>query len=166
MRLKLGTKIDLSERFVRLICQICQILISNDSMSYPRDFRDSEKNARRTDGPTTGPTDRRTDRPSYRDAWTHLKISICEKDLGKRTIHQNTDDNRRQKTDKRIKIRLKKLWTNQRRATRVAVRERILYEAWFLVTELHLFTCKYLIYRIEFCKILKWNEAENRHYVL
>ena len=46
MRLKLGTKIDLSERFVRfvrLICQICQILFSNDSMSFPRDFRDLKK---------------------------------------------------------------------------------------------------------------------------
>ena len=43
MRLKLGTKIDLSERFVRLICQICQILFSNDSMSFPRDFRDLRK---------------------------------------------------------------------------------------------------------------------------
>ena len=43
MRLKLGTKIDLSKRFVRfvrLICQICQILFSNDSMSFPRDFHD------------------------------------------------------------------------------------------------------------------------------
>ena len=32
----------------------------------------------RIDGPTDGPTDRRTDRrtdiPSYRDAWTHLKM--------------------------------------------------------------------------------------------
>ena len=46
MRLKLGTKIDLSERFVRfvrLICQISQILFSSDSMSFPRDFRDLKK---------------------------------------------------------------------------------------------------------------------------
>ena len=61
MRLKLGTKIDLSERFVRfvrLISQICQILFSSDSMSFPRDFRDLEKkNARRTDGRTDGRTD-------------------------------------------------------------------------------------------------------------
>ena len=66
MRLKLGTKIDLSERFVRfvrLICQICQILFSNDSMSFPRDFLDLKKTR---DGRTDhGP---RTDRPSYRDA--------------------------------------------------------------------------------------------------
>ena len=36
IRLKLGTKIDLSERFVRfvrLIFQMCQILFSSDSMS-------------------------------------------------------------------------------------------------------------------------------------
>ena len=74
MRLKLGTKIDLSERFVRLICQVCQILFSNDSMSFPRDFRDSKKNARRTDRPRTDHG--RTDRPSYRDALTHLKTWI------------------------------------------------------------------------------------------
>ena len=69
MRLKLGTKIDLSERFVRFcqmsdlqvkICQICR-------------FPQLKKNARRT---TDGPTDGRTDRPSYRDAWTHLKIVL------------------------------------------------------------------------------------------
>ena len=63
MRLKLGTKIDLSERFVRfvrLISQICQILFSSDSMSFPRDFRDLKK--RETDGPTDGPTDQPTDR--------------------------------------------------------------------------------------------------------
>ena len=65
MRLKLGTKIDLSERFVRFvrlisqICQICQILFSSDSMSFPRDFRDLKKTRDRlTDGPTDGPTDR------------------------------------------------------------------------------------------------------------
>ena len=34
-----------------------------------------KKNAIRTDGPTDGPTNRRTDRPSYRDAWTHLKMA-------------------------------------------------------------------------------------------
>jgi len=66
MRLKLGTKIDLSERFVRfvrLICQICQILFSNDSMSFPRDFRDLKKtrDGPTMDGPTDGPTDGRTD---------------------------------------------------------------------------------------------------------
>ena len=33
MRLKLGTKIDLSERFVRFVRLICQILFSSDSMS-------------------------------------------------------------------------------------------------------------------------------------
>ena len=68
MRLKLGTKIDLSERFVRfvrLICQINQILFSSDSMSFPRDFRDLKKTRdgpteRRTDGPTDGPTDGQT----------------------------------------------------------------------------------------------------------
>ena len=27
------------------------------------------------DRPMDGPTDQRTDRPSYRDAWTHLKIA-------------------------------------------------------------------------------------------
>ena len=63
MRLKLGTNIDLSERFVRLICKICQILFSKDSMSFPRDFRDFKK--RETDGPTDhgwtdGPTDGQT----------------------------------------------------------------------------------------------------------
>ena len=61
MRLKLGTKIDLSERFVRfvrLICQICQILFFNDSMSFPRDFRDLEKTR---DGPTDLRTDLRAD---------------------------------------------------------------------------------------------------------
>ena len=71
MRLKLGTKIDLSERFVRLICQICQILFFNDSMSFPRDFRDLKKREMdgRTDhGRTDRRTDGRTDRPSYRDA--------------------------------------------------------------------------------------------------
>ena len=61
MRLKLGTKIDLSERFVRfvrLISQICQILFSSDSMSFPRDFRDLKKTRDgRTDGPTNGRTD-------------------------------------------------------------------------------------------------------------
>jgi len=65
MRLKLGTKIDLSERFVsfvRLISQICQILFSSDSMSFPGDFRDVKKTR---DGPTDRP---RMDRPSYRDA--------------------------------------------------------------------------------------------------
>ena len=78
MRLKLGTNIDLSERFVRfvrLICQISQILFSSDSMSFPRDFRDLKENARRTDGRTDGRTDRRTD-PLFRDAWTHLKINL------------------------------------------------------------------------------------------
>ena len=66
MRLKLGTKIDLSERFVRivrLICQICQILFSSDSMSFPRDFRDLKKTR---DGRTDRPTDRRTDEPTDR----------------------------------------------------------------------------------------------------
>ena len=29
-----------------------------------------------TNGPTDGPTDQRTDRPAYRDARTHLKISL------------------------------------------------------------------------------------------
>ena len=29
-----------------------------------------------TDRPTDGQTDRRTDKASYRDAWTHLKISV------------------------------------------------------------------------------------------
>ena len=56
----------------------------------------------------------------------------CEKGLGKITKHHNADDNRKQKTDKRVRIRLEKLWTNQRSATRepvVAVIERILYEA-------------------------------------
>ena len=64
MRLKLGTKLDLSERFVRFvrfICQICQILFSSDSMSFPRDFRDLKKNARWTDGWTDGWTDARMD---------------------------------------------------------------------------------------------------------
>jgi len=50
MRLKLGTKIALSERFVRFVRFICQILFSSDSMSFPRDFRDLKK--RETDGPT------------------------------------------------------------------------------------------------------------------
>ena len=62
MRLKLGTKIDLSERFVRLICQICQILFSNDYMSFSRDFRDLKKTR-----------DGRTEPLINRDAWTHLK---------------------------------------------------------------------------------------------
>ena len=30
------------------------------------------------DGPTDGRTDGRTDRPSYRDAWTHLKIPALQ----------------------------------------------------------------------------------------
>ena len=61
MRLKLGTEIDLSERFVRfvrMICHICQIFFSSDSMSFPRDFRDLKKTR---DGRTDGPTDGRTD---------------------------------------------------------------------------------------------------------
>ena len=61
MRLKLGTKIDLSERFVRFLrlnCQICQIFFSSDSMLFPRDFRDLKK---MRDGLTDGPTDGRTD---------------------------------------------------------------------------------------------------------
>ena len=65
MRLKLGTKIDLSERFVRfvrLISQICQILFSSNSMSFPCDFRDVKKTQDgRTDGRTDGPTDGQTD---------------------------------------------------------------------------------------------------------
>jgi len=66
MRLKQGTKIELQ----REICQICQISFSSDSMQFPCDFRDLKK--RETDH---GPTDGWTDRPSYRDAWTHLKLA-------------------------------------------------------------------------------------------
>ena len=50
----------------------------------------------------------------------------------KKCKHHNADDNRKQKTDKQVRIQLEKLWTNQRSATRepvVTVRERILYEA-------------------------------------
>ena len=44
-----------------------------------------------TDQPTDGRTDRRTDRPSYRDAWTHLKIP----DQGgtARLVYNNAGDN-------------------------------------------------------------------------
>ena len=73
MRLKLGTKKDLSERFVRfvrLICQICQILFSSYSMLFLCDFRNFKKTHY---GPTNRPTDGQTDRPSYEVARTHLK---------------------------------------------------------------------------------------------
>ena len=69
MRLKLGTKIDLSERFVTFVRLICQILFSSDSMSFPRDFRDLKKTR-------DGRMDGWTDRPSYRHAWPHLKSSL------------------------------------------------------------------------------------------
>ena len=76
MRLKLGTKIDLSERFVRFVRFVGLLDLSDVRFV---DFRDWKKNGRRT---MDGPTDRPTDRPSYRDAWTHLKIvlyqSVCE----------------------------------------------------------------------------------------
>ena len=64
--------------FLQVIAVKDQCLnFSNDSMSFSRDFRDLEKNARRTDGRTDRPTDRPMDRPSYKDAWTHLKSVIC-----------------------------------------------------------------------------------------
>ena len=40
-------------------------------------------NGLRTDRPTDGPTDPRTDKASYRDAWTHLKMT---KNHWKKTI--------------------------------------------------------------------------------
>ena len=72
IRLKLGTEIDFSEsfvRFVRLICQICQILFSSDSMSlfsaswpFPIKFRGLTR-------------DRPTDRPRT-DGWTDPHIEM------------------------------------------------------------------------------------------
>ena len=44
------------------------------SFEKTRSGRTDRRTDGRTDGPTDGPTDRRTDRPSYRDAWTHLKM--------------------------------------------------------------------------------------------
>ena len=71
MRLKLGTKIDLSERFVRFV-RFAGLLDLSDIRFL--DFRDLKKthHGLRTDGPTDRPTDGQT--ASYRDAWTHLKI--------------------------------------------------------------------------------------------
>ena len=42
------------------------------SMPFPLEFRGLKKTRNR---PTDRPTDGRTDRPSYRDAWTHLKMA-------------------------------------------------------------------------------------------
>ena len=59
MRLKLGTKIDLSERFVRFV-RFAGFLDLSDIRFV--DFRDLKKNApRTTEGRTDRPTDGRTD---------------------------------------------------------------------------------------------------------
>ena len=91
MRLKLGTKIDLSERFVRFV-RFAGLLDLSDIRFV--NFRDPKKNGRPMDQRTDGRTDRPTDRPSYRDAWTHLKsltnVLLCL-DIGHSWINVHWD---------------------------------------------------------------------------
>jgi len=63
------------ETKIELLREICQICMFRFVRSY--DFRDLKK--RETDWAT----DRRTDRPSYREAWTHLKMTFTVPDLVK-----------------------------------------------------------------------------------
>ena len=72
MRLKLGTKIDLSERFVRFVRFAGLLDLSDVRFVDFRDLKKRETGHGRTDH---GRTDRRTDKLSYRDAWSHLKIT-------------------------------------------------------------------------------------------
>ena len=104
--------------------------------SQQRDGQTDRRTERRMDGWTDGRTDKRTDKQT--DGWTDGRTDgrtdgQTDRQMDGQTLIQSClFATKEHKTDKRIRIRLEKLWTNQRSATRepvVAVRERILYEA-------------------------------------
>ena len=64
-----GLRLNCRERFVRFV-RFAGLDLSN-LLNFV-----IKKNGRWTDRPTNGWTDGRTERPSFRDAWTHVKMAL------------------------------------------------------------------------------------------